>query len=226
MPPLRDDVDLADEKRLAGERAAALVQDGMRVGLGTGSTVAYVLEALGRLRPLARYVATSPRTAARATELGLHVERFEGTGTLDALDLAIDGADEVTPDRWLVKGRGGAHTREKVVAAAAADFVVVVDSSKLVDRLGPPVPIEVLDFGLAATLRELATVAVRDAPRTPDGNVLADYLGEFDDAVALEARFAEVPGVVSHGLFSPRLVTKVLVGREDFGTAATPGGTW
>jgi ribose 5-phosphate isomerase A len=219
-------VDLTDEKRAAGERAAALVENGMRVGLGTGSTVAFVLDALGRLRPDARYVATSPRTATRAAELGLLVEPFEGTGTLDVLDLAIDGADEVTPERWLVKGRGGAHTREKVVAAAAASFVVVVDTSKLVARLSPPVPIELLDFGLAATLRELGTVVLRDAPPTPDGNVLADYLGEFDDPIDLEARFAEVPGVVSHGLFSPRLVTKVLVGREDFGTTATPGGTW
>lgn len=221
-----DETRLDEEKRLAGERAAALVLDGMRVGLGTGSTVAYVLDALGRLAPDARYVATSPRTAARATELGLRVEAFEGTGTLDVLDLAIDGADEVTPDSWLVKGRGGAHTREKVVAAAAASFVVVVDTSKLVDRLRPPVPLELLDFGLSATLRELASVALRDAPPTPDGNVLADFLGEFDDPVVLEEWFAQVPGVVSHGLFAPRLVTKVLVGREDFGTATTPGGTW
>lgn len=216
-------MDIESEKLHAGELAAQLVTDGMRVGLGTGSTVAYVLAALGMRAPDATFVATSPRTAAIATGFGLRVLPFDGPGSLGELDLAIDGADEVSSDRWLVKGRGGAHTREKVVAAAAREFVVVVDSTKLVDRLSPPVPVELLDFGLASSLRRLEPIELRDAARTPDGNVLADYRGAFDDPVVLEALFASVPGVVSHGLFPPSLVTRVLVGRDDVG-AATPGG--
>jgi ribose 5-phosphate isomerase A len=215
--------DVEAEKRHAGARAAALVADGMRVGLGTGSTVAYVLDALGELRPDAEYVATSPRTAALATGLGLRVRAFDGAGSLGELDLAIDGADEISADGWLVKGRGGAHTREKVVAAAAREFVVVVDTTKLVERLAPPVPVELLDFGLASTLRKLTPIVLREGGRTPDGNVLADYQGEFRDPIALESLFASVPGVVSHGLFPPSLVGRVLVGRDD-AAAATPGG--
>jgi ribose 5-phosphate isomerase A len=218
-------VDLEAEKRQAGEAAALLVVDGMRVGLGTGSTVAYVLEALGARRPNAEFVATSPKTEAIAMARGLRVQSFDGTDSPGALDLAIDGADQVSNDWWLVKGHGGAHTREKVVASAAREFVVVVDSSKLVARLHPPVPVELFEFGLASTLRKLGSVVLRDAPRTPDGNVLADYLGDFDDPIELEAHFAEVPGVVGHGLFAPTLVTRVLVGRDDSTTTSTAGGT-
>lgn len=207
-------VDVAEEKRRAGAMAADLVEDGMRVGLGTGTTVAYVVAALGVRRPDAVYVATSPGTATLALAEGLRVEPFDGAGSPGTLDLAIDGADEVAPDRWLVKGRGGAHTREKVVAAAAARFVVVVDSTKLVDALRPPVPLELLGFGLSSTLRLLGEVRLRDAPPTPDGNLLADYLGEVVDPEVLEARLVRVPGVVSHGLFPPGLVTTVLVGRD------------
>lgn len=210
----------SEEKRLAGEEAAALVEDGMRVGLGTGTTVAYVLDALGRRRPNARYVATSPRTERRALALGLHVESFAGSRSLGELDLAIDGADEVDPQRWLVKGRGGAHTREKVVAAAASSFVVVVDSTKVVDALHAPVPLELLDFGLASTLRLLGDASLRDTPRTPDGNVLADFHGTVGDPAALEARLREIPGVVSHGLFPPGLVGRVIVGRAGSGSSS------
>lgn len=213
-----------EEKRRAGERAAALVEDGMRAGLGTGTTVAYVVAALGRLRPRATYVATSPATERLATSCGLTVEPFDGTEAPGTLDLTIDGADEVTPEHWLVKGRGGAHTREKVVAAAAGRFVVVVDSTKLVDALRPPVPLELLRFGLASTLRLLGEVTLRDAPPTPDGNVLADYRGVVGDPRALEVQFGSVPGVVSHGLFPPELVTKVLVGRDAPDAPADPGG--
>ena len=215
-------MDVGREKRAAAEAAAALVTDGMRVVLGTGSTVAFLLAALGRRRPDVRCVATSPRTEAAARALGLRVERF---GALDSLDLAIDGADQVAPDRWLVKGGGGALTREKVVAAAASRFVVIVDSSKLVERLHAPVPVELLAFGLAATLRRLAPIATRDAPRTPDGGVLADYLGPTEDPAALAARLSAAPGVVEHGLFEPALVASVLVGHGDAAaelTAAEP----
>ena len=153
---------IEDEKRAAAQAAAALVEDGMRVGLGTGSTVAYLLPALAARGLRLRCVATSPATEQRAGELGLTVEPFEA---LDALDIAIDGADQVAPDGWVIKGGGGAHTREKVVAAASARFVVIASSDKVVDALGPPVPLELLSFGLPATLRLLGEARVR--PATP-----------------------------------------------------------
>ena len=105
--------------------------------------------------------------------------------------------------------------REKIVAAAADRFVVIVSSDKLVDRLRPPIPLELLSFGLAATLERLGEARLRDAPSTPDGGVLADWVGPVDDPAALADRLAQVPGVVEHGLFAPELVSDVLVGRED-----------
>ncbi len=198
------------EKRAAAENAAALVEDGMAVGLGTGTTVAFLLPALARRELAITCVATSPRTEAAARDLGLRVEPFT---TLDHLDIAIDGADQIDPDGWLVKGGGAAHTREKIVAAAADRFVVIADSSKVVDALHAPVPLELLEFGLAGTLRRLGTVAVRDAPRSPDGGVIADYMGVLDDPARLAARLSSAPGVVEHGLFPPEMVAVVVVAR-------------
>ena len=198
------------EKKLAAEAAAALVEDGMTVGLGTGSTVAYLLPALAARGLRLRCVATSPQTERAALELGLSVEPFEG---LDRLDIAIDGADQVAPDGWLVKGGGGAHTREKIVAAAAERFVVIADSSKPVDAIAAPVPLELQPFGLRATLRVLGDIRLRDWPPSPDGGVIADYLGAVDDPASLAARLAATPGVVEHGLFPPALVSEVLIAR-------------
>jgi ribose 5-phosphate isomerase A len=203
------------EKRLAAEAAAALVEDGMRVGLGTGSTVALLLPALARRGLSLRCIATSLGTEREARALGLEVESFAGVDALGELDIAIDGADQVAPSGWVVKGGGAAHTREKAVAAAAARFVVVVSSDKLVERLRPPVPLELLDFGLAATLRRLGSVELRDVPRTPDGGVIADYTAEFDDPAHLAAVLSATVGVVEHGLFPPELVADVVVGRGD-----------
>jgi ribose 5-phosphate isomerase A len=203
------------EKRVAAEAAAGFVEDGMRVGLGTGSTVAFLLPAIARRGLSLRCVATSPATELAARELGLDVVPFSGADALDRLDLAIDGADQVAPSGWLVKGGGAAHTREKAVAAAAARFVVIVSSDKLVERLAPPVPLELLEYGLAATLRRLGGVELRDAPRSPDGGVIADYTAEFDDPEALAATLSETVGVVEHGLFPAALVSDVLVGRGD-----------
>jgi ribose 5-phosphate isomerase A len=202
--------DRDDEKRRAAVAAAELVSDGMTVGLGTGSTVAHLLPALTERDLTVRCVATSPRTEAAARALGLAVEPFE---RLDALDIAIDGADQVAPDGWLVKGGGGAHTREKIVAAAAERFVVIVDSSKPVSRISAPIPLELQPFGLRATLRELGDVELRDAASTPDGGILADFRGTVADPAATADRLASIPGVVEHGLFPPALVSEVLVGR-------------
>lgn len=200
-------------KRSAARAAAMLVEDGMRVGLGTGSTVACLLPALAQRRLALRCVTTSPATERVARELGIGVEPFD---TLERLDIAIDGADQVSPDAWLVKGGGGAHVREKIVAAAAERFVVIVSDNKLVDTLSPPVPVELLRFGLAATLAALAPCRIREgAPPSPDGGVIADHLGEVGDPAALAARLAATPGVVGHGLFEPALVSDVLVGSGE-----------
>jgi ribose 5-phosphate isomerase A len=201
------------EKRVAAEAAAELVEDGMRVGLGSGSTVALLLPALAARGLRLRCVSTSPQTTRAAGELGMTVESFEGTDALDELDIAIDGADQVDPDGWLVKGGGAAHTREKAVAVAANRFVVIASSDKPVERLTPPIPLELLEFGLASTLKRLATVRLRDVPRSPDGGVIADFTGEFSDPAELAARLSAAVGVVDHGLFPPTLVTDVLVGR-------------
>ena len=203
------------EKQLAAEAAALLVEDGMRVGLGTGSTVAFLLRALARRELSLRCVATSPMTERAARALGLEVEPFSGPNAVDELDIAIDGADQVAPSAWVVKGGGAAHTREKAVAAAAARFVVIVSADKLVERLRPPVPLELLEFGVAATLRRLGSVELRDVPRSPDGGVIADYTSEFDDPADLAAALSATVGVVEHGLFPPELVADVVVGRGD-----------
>jgi ribose 5-phosphate isomerase A len=200
-----------DEKRIAAEAAAELVEDGMTLGLGTGSTVAHLLPAIAA-RELSgvRCVATSVATEERARELGIPVEEFS---ELERLDLAIDGADQVDPAGWLIKGGGAAHQREKIVAAAAQRFVVVVDSSKPVEALRAPVPLELLAFGLRSTLARLGPdVTLRDVPRSPDRGAIADYHGQIGDPAALAARLESDPGVTSHGLFPPGMVSDVLVG--------------
>jgi ribose 5-phosphate isomerase A len=208
--------DIGREKRAAARAAAALAEDGMTVGLGTGTTVAELIPALGERGLAITCVATSPASEELARECGLDVRAFSG---IDRLDLAIDGADEVDPAGWLVKGRGGAQTRERIVAAAAARFVVIVSSDKVVERLRPPVPLELLAFGVAATLRALPDATLRDAPATPDGGLLADYHGEVGDPEALSVTLSATPGVVSHGLFSPSLVSTILVARGEEVTA-------
>lgn len=203
------------EKALAAKAAAELVEDGMCVGLGTGSTVAFLLPALAARGLDLRCVSTSPATEEVARDLGMHVEPFSGADALPHLDIAIDGADQVAPSGWLVKGGGAAHTREKAVAAAADRFVVIVSSDKLVDRLSPPVPLELAEFGLGATLRRLGSVRLRDVPRSPDGGVIADYTASFDDPGKLATRLAETVGVVEHGLFPAAMVSQVVTARGE-----------
>jgi ribose 5-phosphate isomerase A len=207
--------DVEREKRLAAEAAADLAEDGMSVGLGTGSTAGHFLAALARRNLDLRCVATSPATERAARELGLRVEPFESASALARLDLAVDGVDQVAADGWIVKGNGGAHTREKIVGAAADRFVVIASSDKVVERLAPPLPLELLAFGVAATLDRLAHAQLRDVPPTPDGGLLADWLGPVDEPASLAARLDSTPGVVDHGLFPPELVSEILVGRGD-----------
>ena len=212
------------EKQIAAEAAAELVESGMTVGLGTGSTVAFLLPALARRSLGILCAATSPRTEHAARELGL---RIEDVASIDRFDIAIDGADQIAPDGWLVKGGGGAHTREKIINGAADRFVVIADSTKPVDALHSPIPLELLSFGLRATMRRVAPASLRDIPLSPDGGVIADYHGPVDDPAALAARLSATPGVVEHGLFPSEMVATVLVGRGksvdriDFARAAT-----
>jgi ribose 5-phosphate isomerase A len=205
------DPDVENEKRLAAEAAAALVESGMRVGLGTGTTVEYLLPAIARRGLSLRCVSSSPRTEQAATQLGIPIEPF----TFEHLDIAIDGADQINPESWLVKGGGAALTREKLVAAAAERFVVIADSTKPVDALHSPIPLELLQFGLASTLTRLAEVRRRDVPLSPDGGVIADFFGPFDNPASLAARLEATPGVVEHGLFPPEMVSTILIGRGE-----------
>jgi ribose 5-phosphate isomerase A len=200
------------EKQAAAEAAAELVENGMTVGLGTGSTVAFLLPALARRSLDILCAATSPRTEHAARELGL---KIEDVASIDRFDITIDGADQIAPDGWLVKGGGGAHTREKIIAAAADRFVVIADSTKPVQALRSPIPLELLSYGLRATMRRVAPVSLRDVPLSPDGGVIADYHGPVDDPGALAARLSSTPGVVDHGLFPPEMVATVLVARGE-----------
>ncbi len=230
--PLSEDVVVAHQKRAAAMAAAEMVTDGMKVGLGTGSTVAYLLPALGerKLRDVS-CVATSPATERAARELGLEVRRLDELGELD---LAVDGADQIDPMGWLIKGGGGAHTREKIVAAAARRFVVIASAEKAVDELAPPVPLELVHFGVQSTLRALAHARLRapsdpEAPasapsqQSPDGGLIADYFGPVGDPRELSARLSGTPGVVEHGLFAPEMVSLILIAGEE-GVERRAGG--
>ena len=205
----------ADEaKQRAGRRAADYVEDGMRVGLGTGATVHHTIVALGERKPDITCVATSERTRELAEKLGLRVVPPDRVG---ALDLAVDGADEVDPRLNLIKGGGGAHTREKIVAQMAARFIVVVDESKLVERLGAfGLPLEVLPFApevVATRVREMgATAVTRRAEPSDNGNLLMDAAFPLiEDPAALAARLERIPGLLEHGLFLSDCVERVIV---------------
>ena len=202
-------------KQAVGVYAAGLVRDGMRVGLGTGSTTAFAIEELGRRvrEEGLRIVGTPTSFAAErlARQAGIALATLD---ELDALDIALDGADEVDPRKNLIKGRGGAHTREKVVAALARTFVALVDASKLVDLLGTtrPVPVEVRPMAAAPVMRQLERFGASPALRmaeAKDGPVVTDQgfwivdarFSGIDDAAALAEAIKRLPGVLDHGLF-------------------------
>jgi ribose 5-phosphate isomerase A len=212
-PPLSDGSSIARHKQAAATAAAELIEDGMRVGLGTGTTVAYLLPAIAaRGRSGLRCVATSPATERAARALGLEVESLDEIGELD---IAIDGADQIDPRGWLIKGGGGALTREKIVAAAARRFVVIASAEKAVEQLTAPVPLELLAFGVEHTLAALSPARLRDVPASPDGGLIADYLGALGEPRALAVRLSGTPGVIEHGLFAPELVSTILLAGES-----------
>jgi ribose 5-phosphate isomerase A len=204
-------------KRAAAEAAVDLVEDGMVVGLGTGSTAAFAVEALARRhREGLRFVGipTSERAGARAAALGIPLTTF---AAYRRIDLTIDGADEVERDTLnLIKGLGGALLREKIVAAASRHLAIIVDGIKLVDRLGSrvPVPVEVVAFGIEPTQEALEALGATVRPRllpagdpfvTDGGNRILDC--QFDpiaDPAQLEQRIGRVVGVVESGLFIGR----------------------
>jgi ribose 5-phosphate isomerase A len=201
-------------KEDAGRHAAGYVEPGMRVGLGTGSTVHWTIVELGERALDIVCTATSVQTHDLAVSLGMQVEAPDEVGKLD---IAIDGADEVAPGFDLTKGGGAAHTREKIVAAMADRFIVVVDESKLVDHLGPfGTPLEVLDFApgvVAAAVLALGAddVTTRDR-RSDNGNLVMDaHFGTIADPGALAAQLAAVPGLVEHGIFPGAMVERVVI---------------
>jgi ribose 5-phosphate isomerase A len=206
------DNQLQREKELAAKTAADLVEDGMSVGLGTGTTVACLLPILAARRLSIRCIATSPQTEELARQLGMRVEPFTD---VRSLDIAIDGADQIAPDGWLVKGGGAAHTREKLVAITAARFIVIADSSKPVDILSGPLPVELLAFGLGSTLRRLGNVTLRNLPPSPDGGIIGDYHGPFDEPRATATWLSSTPGLIEHGLFPPEMVSTTIIGRGE-----------
>jgi ribose 5-phosphate isomerase A len=217
---------LAAAKSAAGFQAAEMVEDDMVIGLGTGSTVFYMIERLSaRVREGLKVtgVPTSYQTAIRAREYHIPLTTLDDS---PVIDLAIDGADEVDPRLNLIKGRGAAHTREKCVAAAALRFVVVVDEQKVVRRFSAPVPVEILPFGVAPALAQLRGLGcdpvIREAVKkdgpviTDNGNFIADCrFPEIANPAALEAAIAQIPGVIESGLFTGYAdKTTVIVGNE------------
>lgn len=208
----------ARAKEQAGRHAADYVDHGMRVGLGTGSTVHWTIVELGERALDIVCTATSVQTHDLALSLGLRVVSPDEIGRLD---LAIDGADEVDPALNLTKGGGAAHTREKIVASMADRFVVVVDETKLVDTLGPfGTPVEVLDFAprvVISRLREMGAAEVTTRPlRSDNGNlVMVAHFGTIDEPVALSAALAAVPGIVEHGIFPGAMIERVVVAGQD-----------
>lgn len=213
-----------DYKQVAAHKALELVQDGMLVGLGTGSTARYFTEGVGRLVAeglKVRGVPTSRATAELAAELGIPIV----TELLGQIDLSVDGADEVDPALNLIKGRGGAMVREKLVAAASKRFVVVVDESKLVKQLGDGVlPVEVVPFLWRSTAERLTalglSLVVRGGEETPyvsdNGNLILDVTvdGGIKDPAGFGVELKKVTGVVEHGLFVGMTDTVIVAGPE------------
>ena len=225
IPP----IDAAAQKRAAAARALDFVKDGMKLGLGTGSTADVFVELLAeRTRAGLKIFGTptSERTAEKARSLGIVMHELDA---LETLDLVVDGADEADGDLNLIKGGGGALLREKIVAASAARMVVIADDSKLVTRLGAfPVPVEVIAFGHQTTRTRICAAAEslgyeRLAPvlrakggevfRTDSGNVIYDCpFRAIDDVPALAAALSPITGVVEHGLFVNMASALVIAG--------------
>ncbi|WNL46887.1 ribose-5-phosphate isomerase RpiA [Dyella sp. BiH032] len=207
---------MSNEKRLAGEAAIRYVEDGSIVGVGTGSTVAFFIDALADLKDrIQGAVSSSEQSTAQLKRLGIPVLDLNATGPLS---LYVDGADECDPYKRLIKGGGAALTREKIIAAASDKFVCIIDSSKRVELLGKfPLPIEVIPMARSYVGREIAkrggNPVWRDGVTTDNGNWVIDVHGwQIADPVALEKDLNQIPGVVTVGLFAQRPADVVLIG--------------
>jgi ribose 5-phosphate isomerase A len=218
-------------KRQAAARALEYVRDGMKLGLGTGSTAKHFVELLGeRVRGGLKVIGvpTSEVTRADAQRCGIALTTLD---EIDRLDLTVDGADEIDPALNVIKGGGGALLREKIVAAASDRMIVIADDSKWVEVLGRfPLPIEVVPFGLAATQRAIADAFAQSGVSGPmvirkgkDGHVFVTdgghwivdaHLGRIADAPRLAERLAAIPGVVEHGLFIGLVSSVMLAGSQ------------
>lgn len=212
-------------KKRAAELALGAVADGMKLGLGSGSTAEWFVKLLGVRMAEGLKVdcaATSKRTAALAAECGIAIRPLDDIGQLD---LTVDGADEIDPALNLMKGGGGCHLVEKIVAAASDDLIVIADDRKLVETLGAfPLPVEVATYGWQTTARMVAALVGQSGQRrgdpflTDEGNYILDYeLGRIDDPAALAVALNEIPGVVENGLFIG-MASKAMIGAAD-GTA-------
>ena len=210
---------MSEAKRLAGEKAIDFVEDGSIVGVGTGSTVAFFIDALGRIRHrIAGAVSSSEQSTARLRALGIEVMELNDTGPLG---LYVDGADECDADKCLIKGGGAALTREKIIAQACAKFVCIIDPAKRVDVLGKfPLPVEVIPMARSLVARELVQLTGgqpvwRQGVTTDNGNWVLDVHGlQIRDPQAMETAINQIPGVVSVGLFAHRRADIVIVGGE------------
>ncbi len=215
-------------KRNAAVKAASFVKSGMKVGLGTGSTTALALEELGRrIREEGLSIVGTPTSSSAsllARQFGI---RVAGLDELGRLDIALDGADEVDPNLDLIKGRGAAQTREKIVASQAARFLVLVDDSKMVESLGTkmPVPVEIVPMAVSAVSSRIEALGGRPELRMgqkKDGPVVSDqgfwvidaHFGLIDDPHGLDRELLSIPGVLDHGLFLG-MATDVFVGSSD-----------
>ena len=205
-----------DQKRLAAERAIGYVEEGSVLGVGTGSTVAYFIDALGARRGLIEAaVSSSEQSTVRLKQHGIRVVDLNSIGTLA---LYVDGADECDPQKHLIKGGGGALTREKIIAAASKTFVCMIDAAKRVEALGKfPLPIEVIPMARGHVAREIVrrggNPVWRDGFVTDNGNIILDVHGwRIDNPVALEAELNQIIGVVCVGLFAKRPADVVLIG--------------
>ena len=207
-----------DEKRASAQKAIGYVEDGSIVGVGTGSTVAYFIEALGRIRDrIEGAVSSSEQSTQRLQALAIRVLDLNATGDLP---LYVDGADECDPHKRLIKGGGAALTREKIIAAASRRFVCLIDHSKRVDVLGRfPLPVEVIPMARSYVSRQLvrlgATPVWREGVTTDNGNWIVDAHGmRIVDPVSLERDINQIAGVVTVGLFAARPADVVVCAGE------------
>ncbi|WP_058303197.1 ribose-5-phosphate isomerase RpiA [Gorillibacterium timonense] len=213
-----------DRKRIAAERAARYLRDGMVVGLGTGSTAYWAIREIGRLVRdglSIRAIATSKQSEAHARRLGIPIVSF---AEIDTIDLTIDGADEVDADLQVIKGGGGALLREKIVAGASKELIIIVDDEKPVEQLGKfPLPVEVVPFGFELAVRRLQELGCKPVLRlheeipflTDNGNYTVDcHFGRIEHPIELHTAINRIVGVVDNGLFL-NMANRVIIGCSD-----------